>query len=225
LELDTGPMIFAHVVDRPDEEIDLAAAALLIAARGRPGVDVAHYLALLDRLADEVRGRGETDRLAALRRHLAGELGFRGNTEDYYDPRNSFLDCVIDRRLGIPITLSVVVMEVGRRVGLDLRGIGFPGHFLVLAQAGAGGVYLDPFDGCVELTRHDLEERLRAIHGPSARLADPMLAETSKRAILARMLNNLRAIYQTRGDRENELGVNELLAALDAGAHRRGTTN
>lgn len=193
--MDSSPyvaQIFARVVEGPDEGIDLGVAALLIASVARPALDIAHYVGILDRLADDIRVRSAADRLGGLRRILFTELGFRGNLDDYYDPRNSFLDEVLERRTGIPITLSVVVLEIGRRLDLDVHGVGFPGHFLVRAD----GQLLDPFAGARAVTEGELELKLRAMFGPEAQLTSSMLAPTGKRDILVRMLNNLRGIYQ-----------------------------
>src|SRR5262245_1858630 len=127
--------LFAHVVGRPEDEINLAQVALLIAEPEYPDLDIPHYLGLLDILGGQARGalEGMEQGLEAARRLCEvfyGVLGFRGNASDYYDPRNSFLNEVLDRRTGIPITLGLVLSEVARRAGLTVEGISFPGHFL-----------------------------------------------------------------------------------------------
>src|SRR5207244_3904709 len=127
---------FAALIDRPGEEIPLAEAALLIAAEEYPGLDIGEYLSRLDALADTVREAVDNvshpeEVGVLLTNHLHDSEGFRGNVDDYYDPRNSFLNEVFDRRRGIPISLSILYIEVGRRLGVSLRGIGMPGHFLV----------------------------------------------------------------------------------------------
>jgi regulator of sirC expression with transglutaminase-like and TPR domain len=215
---DAGHVLFAHLAQRPDDEIDLAAAALLIAEAEYPGLDVAHYLGMLDAMADSVRkrqGAGGEELLPALCHFLFEEMGFRGNDEDYYDPKNSFLNEVIDRRVGIPITLSLLFMEVGRRLGLELSGVSFPGHFLVRHHTGDGDKMLDPYHGGVALDGDELEERLKQAMGPNADLSAEHLQSASRRAVLTRLLNNLRGIYQRRGDAERELGVVEKLAVLN----------
>src|SRR5262245_30254210 len=123
------------IAERPEQDIELAEAALAIAAEEYRGLDIPHYLARIDEMAGALRQRlrrdiGVTDTIIALNHYLFEELGFAGNAADYYDPRNSYLNDVLDRKLGIPITLSIVYMEVGQRVGLALRGVSFPGHFL-----------------------------------------------------------------------------------------------
>lgn len=218
--MDAGHVLFQHVASRPDDEIDLAAAALLVAEVEYPGLDVAHYLALLDGMADAVRKRASPPTrpliLQALNHHLYEELGFRGNEEDYYDPKNSFLNEVIDRRVGIPITLSVIYLEVGRRVGLALDGVSFPGHFLVQYRGDDdANVVIDPYHGGIVLEREELEDRLKRALGQETALTAEHLQLASKRQILTRLLNNLRGIYQRGGEHERERGVLERLAILN----------
>lgn len=216
--MDARHVLFAHVTSRPDEEIDLAAAALLIAEVEYPGLDIAHYLSVLDGMAEGARRvaqRRGVGLVEAMNGHLFDELGFVGNDADYYDPRNSFLNEVIDRRVGIPITLSVIYLEVARRLGLELVGISFPGHFLVGEPVGGGMRYLDPYHGGIALQRHDLEERLARALGGTTQLSPEHLAPAPKRQILTRMLNNLRGIYHRMGDIDRQLGVLERLAILN----------
>lgn len=192
---------FAAVVAAPDDAIDLAEAALLIAAEEseQDGLEgyLGHYLELLDSLAAgarrRVRNADELGSPAALIEYLAKECRFRGNQDDYYDRRNSYLSDVLDRRVGIPITLAIVYIEIGRRAGLDIRGVGFPGHFLA-QHNGAEPTIIDPFYGVV-LDRDACAERLRAIAGPDAVLAPEMLSIASTREIISRMLGNLKIIY------------------------------
>jgi regulator of sirC expression with transglutaminase-like and TPR domain len=209
---------WAHTVggDVADDDLDLAACALLIAEIERPGLEVAATLARLDALAEGARPRpGETG-FSALRRHLFDELGLRGNVAAYEDPRNSCLDQVLERRLGIPITLALVMMEVGRRAGVELEGVGFPGHFLVRA----GARFYDPFGGGVELDRPALESLLRQRH-PGATLTEQHLRTASRREILGRMLNNLHRIYRRAGDAAHLAEVEGLLGVLGAALRGR----
>ena len=144
---------FQEVVRRPDERIDLAEAALLIAAQEYPELDVAAYLARFDEIGARLgqRVRDDSEPIASvLGQFLFAELGFKGNEDDYYDPRNSFLNDVLDRRTGIPITLSTVCIEVARRAGLSVTGIGLPGHFLIQVDGSRGQTLLDPFYGGTE---------------------------------------------------------------------------
>jgi regulator of sirC expression with transglutaminase-like and TPR domain len=150
----------------------------------------------------------------ALNGLLFEEEGFRGNLEDYYDPRNSFLNDVLDRRTGIPITLSTLYIEVGRRAGLAVDGIGLPGHFVVRV----GGTLVDPFHGGTVLSEEDCQKRLDRIYGGRLRLDDTMLAACERKTILARTLRNLKAIYTKAGDFIRALNVVELLLRVDPGS-------
>jgi regulator of sirC expression with transglutaminase-like and TPR domain len=219
--------LFAHLCARPEAEIDLAEACLLIAEAETPGIDVAHYIRTLDALGEEARasvGRASGDEVRITRavRFVYENAGFRGNDGDYYDPRNSFLDQVIDRRTGIPITLAVVLVEVSRRAGVEGRGVSFPGHFLVRFDTPRGTIVVDPFAGR-PLSREDL----RALHARSGGTGgDPpanLLEPASKVQILARMLHNLRGIYENRRDEARLRGVMEHLDVLNRAAGlRRG---
>jgi len=201
----------------PETDIDLVEAALLIAAPEYPGLDVAAHRARVDQLASALRGRlrrdiGPVDSIVALNRYLFEELGFSGNAGDYYDPRNSFLNEVLDRKLGIPITLALVYVEIGRRIGLALHGVSFPGHFLVKCPARDGVIVLDPYAGGASLSLEDLQQRLRTLRGgavPPPDIARHMLAAAGRKEILARMLRNLKGIYLQRRD------LSRALAAVD----------
>jgi regulator of sirC expression with transglutaminase-like and TPR domain len=207
----------------PEEEIDLAEAALLIAAHEYPGLDVFAYLRRLQEFGTELKRRlrrdiGPTDAVIALNRYLFDELGFGGNTQDYYDPRNSFLNDVLDRRLGIPITLSIIYVEIGRRVGLALHGVSFPGHFLVKCAARDGVIVLDPYERGASLSLEDLQRRLRVLRGgtaPPPDVARHMLAAAGKKDILARILRNLKSIYLERRDPARALAAADRLIALE----------
>jgi regulator of sirC expression with transglutaminase-like and TPR domain len=179
---------FAALVARPEEEIPLDEAALLIAAQARPDLDVAAELALLDELA----GGCKEPTLDGLTRHLFSELGFRGNTEEYADPDNSYLDQVLRRRVGIPISLSVLTMEVGRRLGVPLDGVGMPGHFLVRHRA-EPGTFLDPFGGGRRLDAAGCQALFAALGGTGWH--EDYLAPVGTRAILTRMLLNLQGLF------------------------------
>jgi regulator of sirC expression with transglutaminase-like and TPR domain len=154
----------------------------------------------------------------ALNRYLFEELGFRGNARDYYDPRNSFLNEVLDRKLGIPITLAIVYVEVGRRIGLALHGVSFPGHFLAKCPARDGVIVLDPYAGGASLSLEDLQQRLRTLRGgaaPPADIARHMLAAAGKKEILARMLRNLKGIYLERRDLPRALAAADRVIMLE----------
>jgi regulator of sirC expression with transglutaminase-like and TPR domain len=183
---------FARLVQGQEGDLPLDEAAILLAAHGEPGLDVDAQLARLDGLASQV-DQPSADAVVAL---LFAELGLRGNREDYSDPRNSFLDQVLDRRLGIPISLAVLMMEVGRRVGLRFEGIGMPGHFLVRSD----DVFLDPYHGGQMLDVEGCQALFHRLHGPAAPFSPALLTPNGPRAILARMLANLRHSYAARRD-------------------------
>jgi len=216
---------FAQLVSGPEEELDLAEAALLIAQEEHPEIDVAAYLRQLDALAAAVRARlpespAPTEIIQELNAQLFREEGLSGNESEYYDPRNSFLNEVLDRRRGIPITLSVVYLEVGRRLGLSLVGVGFPGHFLVKYASADGDLVLDPFSGGISLSHEELEQRLRRMYGegnPFLSQIPQLLTATSKKEILVRMLRNLKGIYLQQSDFARALAVLDriLLVAPD----------
>jgi regulator of sirC expression with transglutaminase-like and TPR domain len=207
----------------PEADIDLVEAALLIAAQEYPDLDLAAYRARVDRLALTLKARlrrdiGPVESIVALNRYLFEELGFSGNARDYYDPRNSFLNEVLDRKLGIPITLALVYVEIGRRVGLALNGVSFPGHFLVKCPARDGVIVLDPYAGGASLSLEDLQQRLRTLRGgaaPPADIARHMLAAAGRKEILARMLRNLKGIYLERRDLPRALAAADRVIMLE----------
>ena len=212
---------FRDLINRPDDEIDLAEAALLIAKSVNADLDIERYLSQIEGLALQLAERlsdslSETDRILALNRFLFDELGFAPNVENYYDPRNSFLNEVLERRVGIPISLSILYIEVGRRVGLPLRGVSFPGHFLVKCKVNDGLIVLDPYCRGVSLSLHDLQRRLREVKGGevSRAIIAGMLVSADKKEILARVLRNLKAIYIERQDDNAALSVMEWIIAL-----------
>lgn len=209
---------FRRLVEGPDEAVRLDEGALLIAAHACPGLDVDAELARLDALADDV----PAPTLDGVRTHLFETLGFRGNGADYGDPRNSYLNEVLDRRLGLPITLSVLVIEVGRRVGVPFSGIGLPGHFLVRHE-GAPPVLLDPFEGGRELSVDDCAERVARIYGDAVEFDPSMLAPVGPKAILARMLANLKQRFTLTGEAVAAEWVLRLRSTIpDAGTRELG---
>jgi regulator of sirC expression with transglutaminase-like and TPR domain len=184
---------FAELLARPEPEIPLDEAALLIAAHAHPELDVEARLAQLDALAASSVGLSPTE----LATQLFVTEGFAGNESDYGDPRNSYLDDVLDRRLGIPITLSVVMLEVGRRDGLRLHGVGMPGHFLV---AGSAGEWFDPFHGGARLDLAACATLFARTH-TGARFRPQFLMPVGPRAIVERMLTNLQHTLLQRDPR------------------------
>jgi regulator of sirC expression with transglutaminase-like and TPR domain len=214
---------FALLANHADEDVGLAEAALLIACEEYPALEVKRYLGQLDLMGATLASRLPRDRapeaaVLALNEYLFQEQGFRGNTDAYYDPRNSFLNDVLDRRIGIPISLSAVYMEVARRAGIEAFGVGLPGHFVV-RLAGAGHTLLvDPFHGGAVLTEDDCQRRLDRIFGGRVRMEPRMLDALAPRAILERMLRNLKAIYAKEEDHPRTLSVLELLLLLVPGS-------
>lgn len=213
-----------QVAQAPEEALDVAEAALVIAQHEYPALNIAAYLRRFDEFAHGVRERLEPDsptthRVIALNHFLFQEQGFSGNTEDYYDPRNSFLNEVLDRRLGIPITLAIIYIEVGRRLGLPLAGVSFPAHFLVRLSLPQGALVLDPYAGGIALHEEQLQRRLLQACGEAgAQLSlERLLVPAGKREILARMLRNLKAIYLRSGEPDKALAAIEHLLVLAPG--------
>ncbi len=215
----SGPLeSFAALLKQRD--FDLARGCLMIAQDAYPDLDVEHYEKEIDALAVRLRARlakgaGAEERVIALNELLFQDLGYWGNAEEYYDPRNSYLNDVIERRTGIPITLSILYMELARRVELACEGVSFPGHFLVRVRMRGGMLILDPFSGGAPQSEPELRERLQRVIPPdvaggvaAADLPlDQFLEPASKRQILGRVLRNLKAIYRDADRPERLLQV------------------
>ena len=207
-------------LNRPEPDIDLMYSALLLAAMAHPGLKVTHYLKLIETWGATLKARASSRtppaaRLAALNAFMFGELGFRGNREDYYDPRNSYLNEVLERRLGIPITLAVVYMSLGQHLSLDIRGVAFPGHFLTLLDVEDETLVLDPFNEGATLSQADLASRLKDLSEASAASVSRYLKAASNTQILLRMLANLKAIYYQRNEATKTLEVINQLLLID----------
>ena len=186
---------FSFVMGSPGPPLDQALA--LIAAAGRPQTDPTAQVRRLDDLATTTAAEDA----AAVCRSLFGPGGFRGNTEHYYDPANSLIDLVLDRRVGIPITLAVIAMEVARRCDVELMGVGMPGHFL-LRDSHDPRAFFDAFDGGAALDPSDVRELFLRLHGDALEFREEFLAPTPPTMIVARVLDNLRAAYARTHDRE-----------------------
>jgi regulator of sirC expression with transglutaminase-like and TPR domain len=218
MESSPGLVRFMEVIGR--DEFHLDQAALLIGAWDYPERDVDNYRNQLDVIAEIAapfvsQASSGILRARAISDCLFDRLGFHGNTDDYYDPRNCFLADVLDRRTGIPISLSVLYLEVARRLGVLAQGVNFPGHFLVRVAIEDAWLFLDPFTHGRTLTPSDLEALLRKTTTPSAVLEPSVIAAASKRQIVARMLVNLAGIYGRNGDLPRSLDVLERLAVLE----------
>ena len=191
---------FFSFAQREDSEIQLATGALLIAQSEYIELNIEDYLCRLDAMANVVRERIQNATLpehhiSELNRYLFEENGFTGNTENYYALGNNFLNAVLDNKTGIPITLAVVYIEVGRRAGLPLVGVNFPGHFLVKYQREHLDILLDAFKDGRFMCEDMLQAKLKETMGESVSLKPSMLAEATDREILARILRNLVRAY------------------------------
>jgi regulator of sirC expression with transglutaminase-like and TPR domain len=205
---------FAEMVARNENDLELDRAALLIGAEEYPSLDLGNYLGRIDELAELAGSRDDrradtASRVARLSDSLFGELGFRGNVENYFDARNSFLNDVIDRRVGIPITLSVLYIEIARRIGLKLFGVGMPGHFIVKFADDEREILIDPFNGGRLLSEEKCREMISAIYGAGVKFHQAFLYAVTKKQILARMLQNLKGIYSRSGDHHKTLAAIE----------------
>lgn len=209
---------FARIVATPEADLDLALGALTIAADGRPEVEPEPTLAILDSLAGRVRLRldqGDPPGVVIDRLHdvLYRETGFRGPTAaEFHDPRNSLLDLVAWRRIGLPISLAIVELEVASRIGLQLQGIGLPGHFIVGTRDGA---LFDPAGGGARLRPDDCQALMHRAVGDGVLFHSGMLRPASKREILTRVLRNLRSAHLAARDWPAALGAVELLGVVE----------
>ncbi len=205
---------FLKIAACAPESIDLAEAALWIAAENCPDLDVDLYRTRIDELAQRIRPRMEAAadgqaRVETLNTFLFDECGFHGNREDYYDPRNSYLNEVLDRRIGIPISLAILWIAVARRLGLDAQGVSFPGHFLATIQP----VLVDCFEGRI-VTPEECRAMLMRQAGPQARFDLNMLVRTSPPAILARLLRNLKQIFARESQLLDALACSDRIVTL-----------
>ena len=218
---------FAKLGESPGHQIDVASVALLVAATEYPLLDIEAELGVLDSLAagaPRLPGDGREPLVSVnnLSEYLFDEIGFRGNKDDYYDQRNSFLNDVLSRRLGIPITLSLVYIEVGRRLGVPLVGVGMPGHFLVMHQR-EDDLFIDPFEGGILLSKEECAQRFRDATQAEAPWDSRYLAPVSNRDFVARIIRNLKTAFLRRQDDGRALTMIDLLLALqpDASHERR----
>ena len=213
---------FEKLLTLPDQDINLAEAALMIARIEYPKLDIKDYLSKIQAMAEEINNRlpetaNAAEVLQQLNHVLFIEKGFEGNSDSYYDPRNSFLNDVIERRLGIPISLSILYIELGHALGLPLSGVQFPGHFLVKLEISDGAIVLDPYFGGISLNEEDIEERLQEYYGPQAHKSHShgVLANCSNKDIILRVLRNLRNLYMQDGNWEKALPIANVMVNME----------
>ncbi|MEJ1933349.1 SirB1 family protein [Nostoc sp. NIES-2111] len=210
---------FYQEIQQSEEDIDLARAALYIAKEEYPRLDTEEYLNALNTMAMEVEERLPSSRyplrvIQGINQYLYDDLGFAGNQQDYYDPRNSFLNDVIERRVGIPITLALVYLEIAKRIDFPMEGVGLPGHFLIRPAISDMEIFVDAFNRGEVLFAQDCQDKLNQMFQQSVTLRPEFLATISKRQFLARMLTNLKYIYLRKQDVEKSLSVVERILVL-----------
>jgi regulator of sirC expression with transglutaminase-like and TPR domain len=217
--LPLGRKNFEQEARKLDEDIDLAKAALYIAQEEYHSLDSNHYIKKLDDIAAKIKRCLPSERyplriIQTINQSLYDELGYKGNTDDYYDPCNSFLNDVIDRRTGIPITLSVVYLEIARRLNFTMVGINMPGHFLIRPEFQDAGIFIDAFNQGEILFEQDCEERLKQMYGNPVPIQPSFIAAVGTKQILARILTNLKFIYLNNKNWEKALAVVERIVIL-----------
>jgi regulator of sirC expression with transglutaminase-like and TPR domain len=211
-------LILSLLTRDPAADVDVAEVALHLARDEYPDLDVEASLSELAGMGHEARryARGDLEaRVAGLCRYLFHEMGFRGNVQNYYDPRNSYLSDVLDRRTGIPISLSVVAMAVGRGAGLEVVGVGLPGHFVAKAVDGDDEVLFDPFHGGRMLSAESCEHLVEQVTGQPFQVTQAALAGVSLAQLVQRMLSNLKAVYLRAGDFRRAVRTIRRLRQLD----------
>lgn len=214
MQLSLARQLFIREVRQPDAYIDLERAAFYIAQEAYPDLDVEEYVAALDHMAEEIRERLPLEEyplrtLKVLNQYLYEDLGFRGNTSDYYNAKNSYLNEVIDRRTGIPITLSLVYLALAQRIAFPMVGIGLPGHFLIRPLQNQMELFVDAFNQGEILFPQDCEALLHKLFGDRLEMREQFLEPVTNRQFLARMLTNLKA------NAVNEADVAGVLAAVE----------
>ncbi len=211
---------FTELVQMPEDDIELDRAALYLAGEEYPEIDIPSHLAQLDAFAAEVSQRVTYEAAPAgvaraIAAYLYEELGFQGNSGQYYNPDNSFLNRVLETRAGIPITLSLLFLEVARRLGLRCSGVGLPGHFIVGLDD--TGEYLDPFNSGATLSLEDCRALVSRMFAGSLEWQDTFLAPYTKRDILFRILNNLKAVYMQNREYKKAVGVIQRMTIINPG--------
>jgi regulator of sirC expression with transglutaminase-like and TPR domain len=214
---------FVDLIAKNPTVADLARGALIISAEDQSSkqINPAHYLSLLKEWGLELQYRsGGVTSVEDLNSFIFGELGFRGDSEDYFDPTNSYLDHCIDTRKGIPISLSVIYIEIARWSGVRAEGVGLPGHFIVrvYTQNENEDLLIDPFYGTY-ITEQECQDRINSIYGTQMLLQPEHLRSVTVSEILFRMLTNLKSIYMQAALYSKALAIVERLLVIDPGAH------
>jgi len=223
IEILKARLSFSEIAALDDEALPLDRAALALALEEYPELNVREYLSRIDTMAARAEVLIGADRspvhvIERINEILFVQEGLRGNSDDYYDPRNSYLNEVLDRRLGIPISLSLIYMEVARRIGFPIRGIGFPGHFLVKHVAGDKETIIDPFNLGRILTWNDCQELLDKIYKGSVAMHPSLLKPMGNRSILTRLLFNLKSIYTQKEQHFKALSIIDRILMLNPNA-------
>jgi regulator of sirC expression with transglutaminase-like and TPR domain len=211
---------FREIAMLPDAQLDLAEGALIIALEDNPALDLDRYLTQIHSFSDAVRSRLEGSRdveriVEAINKLLFREEGFHGEDDDYYDPRSALLNELLDRHAGLPITLSILYIEISRLIGVDATGVSLPGRFLVKFSGGFGEIVIDPFDGGRVLATNEMQKILDATYGGGVRLREHHLRSFSPREILARELAHLKAAYLAQRDLTRAAASMDRLLILD----------
>jgi len=211
---------FVEIAQLSERDVDLVEASLVIAVEDQPSLDIAPYLGQVNAWSDAVRQRLEGSRdvertVDAINRLLFDEEGFHGEDDDYYDPRSAFVNELLDRHAGIPITLSILYLELTRRVGVEASGVSLPGRFLVKFSGTFGEIVIDPFDGGRVLSPIELQKILDSFYGGGVRLREHHLRSFSRREILMRELAHLKAAYMAQHDLPRAAASIDRLLILD----------
>ena len=211
---------FRQIAERPEALLDLVEASLLIGLEDQPGLEIDRYLEQVEAWSAAVRGRLEGSRdieriVESLNRILFEEEGFHGENEDYYDPRSAMLHEALDRHAGLPITLSILYIEMSRRLGIEASGVSLPGRFLVKFSGDFGQIVVDPFDGGRVLSTIELQTILDEMYGGGVRLREHHLRSFTRKEILARELSQLKAAYLARNDIHRAAASVDRLLILD----------
>lgn len=212
---------FRELASMPEGMVDLVEASLVIAQEDQPGLAIDPYLARVTEWSGAVReridGSRDVDRVVeSINRVLFEEEGFHGEDEDYYDPRSALVNEMLDKHAGIPITLSILYIEISRRVGMEVTGVSLPGRFLVKFSGEFGQIVVDPFDGGRVLTTIEIQKLLDSVYGGGVKLREHHLRSYTTREILARELAHLKSAYLARHDLTRAAASADRLLILDA---------